>query len=84
VPIVATPVNGIIRSLVGDGEAGAIVNGSAGELGQALVRLTGDPQRRTRMSQAARCNSCGFTWERSVEATLGEYGVLLKTAAGAG
>jgi glycosyltransferase involved in cell wall biosynthesis len=70
-PVVTTTQGGL-PDLVG--EAGLVVPpGSVPALQAALAHLVDDPNRRTRMSQAARLRAAGLTWDgvaQSVEAVL--------------
>jgi len=78
-PIVAAPVSGV-DELVGDGEAGLIVDRDVGELAAALAALAADPERRSRLGAAARERVAGYTWERSTDAVLAAYRTLLGAA----
>ena len=80
-PIVAAPVNGV-DELVGDGEAGLIVDRDADELAAALAALAGSPDTRERLGAAARERSAEYTWERSTDAVLAVYRSLLAPRAG--
>ena len=75
-PIVAAPVSGV-DELVGDGEAGLIVDRDVGELAAALAMLAADPERRSRLGAAARERAARYTWERSTDAVLAVYRTLL-------
>jgi UDP-glucose:(heptosyl)LPS alpha-1,3-glucosyltransferase len=71
-PIVATAVGGI-DDLVGEGEAGFVVERDAEAVAAALEALVRDPGRRAAMAAAARRRALGYTWERSVESLLEAY-----------
>jgi UDP-glucose:(heptosyl)LPS alpha-1,3-glucosyltransferase len=75
-PVVAARVSGV-DELVGDGEAGLIVERDAGELGTALADLAASPETRERLGTAARERSAEYTWERSTDAVLAAYRSLL-------
>jgi glycosyltransferase involved in cell wall biosynthesis len=75
-PIVAAPVSGV-DELVGDGEAGRIVERTPGALGAALTALAVSPETRERLGAAARERSAEYTWERSTDAVLAVYRSLL-------
>jgi glycosyltransferase involved in cell wall biosynthesis len=78
-PIVATRVNGI-DDLIGDGEAGLVVERSSEAVAAALVRLAADPAERARMGGAGRRRAETFTWERSVSSVLEMYRSLAPAA----
>jgi glycosyltransferase involved in cell wall biosynthesis len=78
-PLLATNVNGI-RELLGDGDAGWILERSGGAFAQALQALTDDPERRRRMGTEARRRAEAFPWEASTESVLRLYGELLTGA----
>jgi UDP-glucose:(heptosyl)LPS alpha-1,3-glucosyltransferase len=71
-PIVATPV-GCIDELVGEGEAGIIVDGTSAAIGAALQRLGADPEYRQRLSRGARRRAAAYSWERCVDSHLVLY-----------
>jgi UDP-glucose:(heptosyl)LPS alpha-1,3-glucosyltransferase len=75
-PIVAAPVSGV-DELVGDGEAGLIVDRNADALGGALAALAADPERRRRLGAAARERAACYTWDRSTDAVLAVYRSVL-------
>lgn len=78
-PIVAAPVSGV-DELVGDGEAGVIVERSPAALAAALAALAESPETRERLGAAARERSAAYTWERSTGAVLAVYRSLLRAA----
>ena len=75
-PVVATPVDGVTE-LIGDSEAGQLVERDAGSVGRALVRLAADPELRARLGSEGRRRSLECTVERSVDALLATYDRLL-------
>jgi glycosyltransferase involved in cell wall biosynthesis len=78
-PIVAAPVSGV-EELVGEGEAGLIVDRNANALAAALGALAADAERRARLGAAARSRAAEYTWDRSADAVLGVYRTLLGAA----
>ena len=78
-PIVAAPVNGV-DELIGDGEAGLIVDRDAKKLAAALAALASSPDTRERLGAAARERSAEYTWQRSTDAVLAVYRSLLDPA----
>jgi UDP-glucose:(heptosyl)LPS alpha-1,3-glucosyltransferase len=78
-PIVATRVNGI-EDLIGDGQAGLVVERSSEAVAAGLVRLASDPAERARMGDAGRRRAETFTWERSVSSVLDMYRSLVPAA----
>jgi UDP-glucose:(heptosyl)LPS alpha-1,3-glucosyltransferase len=78
-PIVAAPVSGV-DELVGDGDAGLIVDRDANSLAAALAALAADPERRDRLGAAGRERAAEYTWERSADAVLSLYRSVLGTA----
>ena len=71
-PIVATPVPGI-SELVGEGEAGVLVERSGRSVAAALSTLVENPARRRQLGRNAAERAAPFTWERSVERVLDLY-----------
>ena len=73
-PVVASAVGGL-RDLVVDGESGLLVPpGDAQALHDALVRLLGDAELRSRLGAAARTRAAEhFSWERAASLTLTAY-----------
>jgi glycosyltransferase involved in cell wall biosynthesis len=78
-PVVATRLNGV-EELLGDDEAGLVVERTPDAFGSALAQLASDPGRRARMGQAARRRASTYTWERSTASVLEIYRELLDTA----
>jgi D-inositol-3-phosphate glycosyltransferase len=72
-----------VDELVGDGEAGLIVDRDAGTLGAALADLASSPAVRERLGAAARERSAEYTWERSTDAVVAVYRSLLGSTAAA-
>jgi len=68
-PVVATPVHGI-RELVGQEEAGLLVERRAESVAVALYRLTSSSELRRRLGQAARERTARYTWEQTTRAFL--------------
>jgi glycosyltransferase involved in cell wall biosynthesis len=75
-PVVATAVDGVTE-LVGDSDAGLLVERDARSVGRALARLAADPELRARLGEEGRRRSRECTVERSVEAFLAAYERLL-------
>ena len=75
-PVIATPVDGVTE-LIGDSEAGQLVERDATSVGRALVRLAADPDLRARLGNEGRRRSLECTVERSVDALLATYDRLL-------
>jgi glycosyltransferase involved in cell wall biosynthesis len=75
-PVVAPAVSGI-EELIGDGQAGIVVERTAMSVGRALTQLAADADLRARLGAAGRRRASEYTWERSVEAMLAVYGELL-------
>lgn len=75
-PIVATAVDGV-TDLVGNSEAGVLVDRDAGAIGAALARLSADPGLRARMGAEGRRRSLEHTVERSADAFVAAYERLL-------
>jgi glycosyltransferase involved in cell wall biosynthesis len=75
-PIVAAPVSGV-EELVGDGDAGLVVERTPSALASALAVLADSPETRERLGAAARERSAEYTWERSADAVLAVYRSLL-------
>ena len=81
-PLVVTPVIGVVE-LIGDGEAGRIVERSAEAIAGALTDLASDSELRSRMGAAARRRASSFTWAASAGTVLSLYRELLPHARGA-
>jgi glycosyltransferase involved in cell wall biosynthesis len=75
-PLIAPPVNGT-NELIGDDEAGIVIERTAESVGRALTLLAEDPDLRARLGAAGRHRASEYTWERSVEAMLATYKELL-------
>lgn len=75
-PVVAPPVHGI-DELVGDDEAGLVVERDADAIAAALDRLAADPELRARLGGEGRRRAASYGWERSVESVLDVYDELL-------
>lgn len=68
-PVVVTRVNGV-EELVGDDEAGLIVDRTPAAVGAALAQLACDPARRARQGKRAAARAAAFTWQRSSDIYL--------------
>jgi len=75
-PVVAPPVNGI-RDLVGEDEAGILVERDSAEFARALVALSGDPSRRQRLGENGRRRVRSFDQETVAERILALHDTLL-------
>ena len=75
-PPIATPV-GIVEELVGDGEAGLVVDRDPDSIGAALVTLAADRDRLARMGQATRRRAAAYSWERTIDALFDVYELVL-------
>lgn len=75
-PVVATRVSGI-DDLVGEEEAGILVERKPKAVGKAIARLAADPALRERMGEIGRQRASAYTWERSVASVLEAYRRLL-------
>jgi glycosyltransferase involved in cell wall biosynthesis len=71
-PVVVTRVNGV-DELVGDDEAGVLVERNPDAVGAALARLALEPELRERLGRAARARTQDLTWERSSERMVSLY-----------
>ena len=78
-PVVATRVSGI-DELVGEQEAGMLVERNPRSVGAALARLAGDPELRHALGEEARRRAAHYSWERSVRTTIECYEELCATA----
>lgn len=74
-PVVVTRVNGV-EELIGDDEAGLIVDRTPAAVGAALVRLASDPARRAHQGKRAAERAAAFTWQRASDAYLELYASL--------
>jgi glycosyltransferase involved in cell wall biosynthesis len=70
--VIVTPVNGV-EELVGDDEAGFVVDRDPGEIAAALARLADDEPLRLRQAAAARANARAMSWERSAAGVVNLY-----------
>jgi glycosyltransferase involved in cell wall biosynthesis/GT2 family glycosyltransferase len=68
-PVVATNVNGI-EELLGDDQAGIVVERTPQAVAAAVERLARDPDERARLGAEARRRASKYTWERSAESAL--------------
>jgi glycosyltransferase involved in cell wall biosynthesis len=75
-PLLVTQVNGV-DELIGNGEAGRLIDRSGDALGGALRELSSDREARRRMGRAARERASAFTWDASAESVLNLYDELL-------
>jgi glycosyltransferase involved in cell wall biosynthesis len=75
-PLVAPAVSGI-EELIGENEAGIIVERTPESVASALARLAADPELRARLGEVGRRRAAKYTWEQSVESVLGLYRQLL-------
>lgn len=75
-PLVIPPLSGAC-DLVGDDEAGIVIDRDAHSIASALRALATDPARRIAMGREARLRSLAFTWQASTEAVTDLYGDLL-------
>ncbi|MGA9775110.1 MAG: glycosyltransferase [Candidatus Dormiibacterota bacterium] len=84
-PVVASAVGGL-REVVADGRTGHLVDGrDPQQYAAAMARvLTADRAANLAMRQAARRRAERFTWERTVDVLLPEYGLAPAWAAVAG
>jgi glycosyltransferase involved in cell wall biosynthesis len=76
-PIVATRVSGV-EELIGNDDAGFIVERTPEAIGGALDRLATEPELRGRLGTAGRRRAESFTWHRSTSAVLELYRAFLK------
>jgi D-inositol-3-phosphate glycosyltransferase len=76
-PIITTRVSGI-EELVGDDEAGLMVERTSSSVGSALARLAGDEALRHALGVEGRRRASRRTWERSVESVIDLYGLALE------
>jgi UDP-glucose:(heptosyl)LPS alpha-1,3-glucosyltransferase len=71
-PLVIPRLSGA-GALVGDDEAGIIVNREAASIANALVRLACDPARRAALGAEAHRRATPYTWEASVASVMDIY-----------
>jgi glycosyltransferase involved in cell wall biosynthesis len=76
IPLVATPVHGS-QELIGDDEAGLLVERTPEAVGDALARLGADTELRRRLGRVARRRASQYNWDRSVESVVALYHSLL-------
>jgi UDP-glucose:(heptosyl)LPS alpha-1,3-glucosyltransferase len=77
-PVVVTRVNGV-DELIGEDEAGMLVERNPDAVGAALARLALDHELRERLGRAARARTRELTWERSSERMVSLYRRLEET-----
>jgi len=75
-PVVGTRVHGI-PELVGNEEAGILVQRTSGSVAAAIERLSSDRELRTRLGREARRRAAAYTWNRSIRGVLDAYRELL-------
>ena len=75
-PVLAPAVSGI-DELIGQNEAGIVVERTSESVGEAIANLAVDVDLRARMGATGRQRASEYTWEESVEATLAAYSDLL-------
>jgi glycosyltransferase involved in cell wall biosynthesis len=78
-PLLVTRVSGVTE-LIGDADAGLILEPSGEAFAHALRVLAADPERRRRMGREARRRAEAFPWEASTESVLSLYRELLPQA----
>ncbi|MGH7608746.1 MAG: glycosyltransferase [Candidatus Dormibacteria bacterium] len=85
IPVVAAAVGGL-RDVVADGRTGYLVEGrEPAAYAEAIARVVGaGADARERMRQAAWSRAQTFTWERTVDLLLPEYGLPAALAPAAG
>lgn len=79
-PVVATRVSGV-DELVGQDQAGILVERDAGAVGAALRRLGLESMTRVRMGDNGRRRAAAFTWQHSADAVLTLYREILAARA---
>jgi glycosyltransferase involved in cell wall biosynthesis len=72
IPAIATRT-GVVEELMGDDEAGIIVERDADAVAGALTALAGDRARLRTLGEAARRRAAAYSWDRSVDALLKVY-----------
>lgn len=75
-PLIIPPISGA-DVLVGDDEAGILIERSAGSIATALGTLSRDGRLRLSLGAQARSRACRFTWHAAAEATVAIYRELL-------
>jgi D-inositol-3-phosphate glycosyltransferase len=71
-PLVATRVSGV-ADLIGNGEAGLLVERDASDVARALASLAVDPERRSCLGRTGRARASEFTWSRSADGVATLY-----------
>ncbi len=74
--LVIPPLHGA-GQLVGDDEAGLIVERDAADIARAIVELTGDHDLRSRLGAEASLRASAFSWDASANAVTDLYRKLL-------
>lgn len=77
IPVVGTRVSGV-EELVGNDEAGLVVERTPEAIGEALARLVGGSKLRRQLGASARRRAASFSWQSSVERVLDVYAQFLK------
>jgi UDP-glucose:(heptosyl)LPS alpha-1,3-glucosyltransferase len=77
-PVIAPAVSGI-QELVGDNEAGILIDRTPAAVGNALVQLAANAELRSRLGSTGRRRASEYTWEKSIEGILAAYSDLLET-----
>lgn len=77
-PLVLTAVSGT-DELIGDGEAGIVVERTPESVAAALETLASDRELRRRLGEAARTRALDLSWDDAVESVLTAYDELLHT-----
>jgi len=76
-PIIATDLPGV-RDYVSDECASLVPKGDAARLAETIIELSGNEERRRRMSTAGREQANRFRWERIAERTMDLYQEILQ------
>ncbi|HEU5003747.1 MAG TPA: glycosyltransferase [Actinomycetota bacterium] len=76
-PVIATRVSGVCE-LVGNGEAGILVDRDPATVAAALARLGGNASLRHHLGTAARVRAAGYTWEASADSYARLYRAVLE------
>lgn len=80
-PVIATRV-GALPEVLRDGESGLLVAPeSAGELATAVIRVLGDRELRTRLSEGGRRVAATFSWPSIAERTEAAFASLVRSPA---
>jgi glycosyltransferase involved in cell wall biosynthesis len=80
-PLIATPVNGV-RELIGEGEAGILVERDAASVAAALDRLAGDAELRARLGAVGRQRASGRRFDAYSKSVLALYERLIASQPG--